>query len=411
MESPPAEIQPDDPKRLPPAKRRRARRRLFTTLTADKRAIYLEAATQRTRPSFDFFLFSLLSGSIFTIGLLFDSPHLLLLGALLAPLMSPVVGISLGTALGSARSFGSSLGALLVGAFLVVVVGAFGGFASQIWEPYNYSQALLHTSFSITSFVLLAVAAPITCASMVRDRFNPAIFSVALAYTLYIPLAAAGFGLGSGIDFLWPDGLIVFAILLAWATLLGAVTLAFMGFRPYSLFGYSLGGAVLLLGVIIGIAAFGAGAVAVTDAGLPTPVPSLTPTFTPSLTITPSPEPPTATLTSTLTLTPTFTSTQTPTPSPTPALARVFVQDGQGVFLRSEPAGPIISSLLNGTLVQILPVTPVNIDGAIWVTVLVLEIDQEGWILRSLLVTPTPNPISISPTSTSLPADTQTPSP
>lgn len=411
METPPAEIQPDDPKQLPPARRRRARRRLITALTSDERVQYLEEITRRARPSFDFFLFSLLSGAVLTVGILLDSPHLLIIGALFAPLMAPLVGISLGVALGSPGSFGRSLGGLLIGSFLVIFVGALGGFASQLWAPSLYSQALLHASLSLPAFILLAIGAPITCASLVRERFNPAISSVAIAYALYIPLAAAGFGLGSGADFLWPDGLVVFAIHLAWATLLGAVTLAIMGFRPFSLFGYSLGGAVLLAGILLAIGSFGAGAVMVSNLALPTlsPTPSLTPT--PSPTLTPTPIPPTNTVTPTLTLTPSPTPTRTPIPTPTPVLARIEVAGELGAILRAEPGGLPITSLINGTLVQILPDQPVILDGGIWVKVLVMESDIEGWILSSLLVTATPQPEVITPTETALPDATTTPTP
>jgi hypothetical protein len=41
--------------------------------------------------------------------------------------------------------------------------------------------------------------------------------SVAIAYELYLPLAAAGFGLSSRIQNLWPDGLVIFTVYLAWA--------------------------------------------------------------------------------------------------------------------------------------------------------------------------------------------------
>lgn len=408
METPPVEIQPDDPKQLPPARRRRARRRLITALTSDERVQSLEEATRRSQPSFDFFVFSLLSGAVLTVGLLMDSPYILVLGALLAPLMAPLVGVSLGVALGSPSSFARSLGGLLIGGFLVILVAALGGFASRLWGPLLYAQALLHAQFSLTAFILLAIGAPITCASLLRERFNPAISSVAIAYALYIPLAVAGFGLGSGAEFLWPDGLVVFAVHLAWATLLGAGTLAIMGFRPYSLFGYSLGVAVLLAGALLSIGAVGAGAVLVSNLGLPTlsPTPSLTPTSSP--TIIPTPIPPTETHTPTLTLTPSKTPTQTPVPTATPVFARIQVSgESLGAILRTEPAGPYLTSLINGTLVQILPDQSVTIAGAVWIKVLVLESGLEGWILGSLLATATPQP-EVTESSATLPPETTT---
>ncbi|MEK6256534.1 MAG: hypothetical protein N2C13_04345 [Chloroflexota bacterium] len=390
METPPPEIQPDDPTQMPPARRRRAKRRLITALSSDERVQFLEETTRKARPSFDFFLFSLLSGAVLTFGLLFDSPHLLILGALLAPLMAPAVGVSLGAALGSPATFARSLGGLLIGGFLVILIGALGGFASQIWAPYDYVQAHLHARFSLAAFILIGVGAPITCATLVRNKYNPAISSVALAYVLYVPLAAAGFGLGSGVEFLWPDGLVVFAVHMAAVTLIGAGTLAIMGFRPYSIFGYSIGVSVLLAGILLAIGAVSAGAVLVSDFGLPTKSPTPTLTVTPSATVTITPVPPSATPTATLTLTPSQTPTLTPLPTATPVLARVQVDGELGAILRSEPAGPPITSLINGTLVQILPDASVTVGGSVWIKVLVLESQIEGWILNTLLVTATP---------------------
>ena len=89
-----------------------------------------------------------------------------------------------------------------------------------------------------------------------------------------MPLALAGFGLGSQVPHLWPDGLVVFALHLAWSALLGALALALMGLRPLTLFGYTMSGTVALLGIILLIGISGASAVVGTGMGLPTPTPT-----------------------------------------------------------------------------------------------------------------------------------------
>ena len=76
MNLPRTELQPDDPDILPPARRRRARR-LLAPLDADVRADFLDELAHRASPSFDFFLFSLVSGAVLSIGLLKDIPALL----------------------------------------------------------------------------------------------------------------------------------------------------------------------------------------------------------------------------------------------------------------------------------------------------------------------------------------------
>jgi hypothetical protein len=297
MNLPKTEQFPDDPKSLPPARRRRAHR-LLAPLNADERADFLSKIAHRTSPSLDFFLFSFAAGLILSFGLLIDSPAILILGALIAPLLAPFVGISLGTVIGSFQFFARSLVALLIGSLLVFLMGTLGGYISQTWSPASYSLAHYHVQLSWSYIILFAAGAVLTSAATVHYERSAQITSVALAYSLYIPIAAAGFGVTSGIPDLWPDGLVVYTVYLAWGSLLGALTLAILGFRPLTLFGYTLGGVILILGVLLIIGIGGTGVVIGAQIGLPTPTPTITltpapptATFTPTLT----PVPPTAT--------------------------------------------------------------------------------------------------------------------
>jgi len=381
-----ANLTPDDPDSLPPARRRRARR-LLAPLEADERAAFLAVVAHRASPSFDFFLFSLFAGAIFGVGLIFDSPALLVLGAIFSPLMAPAVGLALGTVIGSVRFFFRSLVGLLIGCLLVFLAGALAGYVARLWLPLELTQAHLHAQLSWFNFLVLVVGAALTAASMVRSEAGAALPSVALAYGLYLPLTAAGFGFGSGVPFLWPDGLVVFAVHLAWAALLGAFTLAILGFRPLTLFGYTLGGVVALLGVILLIGISGAGAVFGAQMALPTQIPTSTPTVTLTVTATLTPVPPTATPTWTLTPTRTSTPTRTPTPTPTPVFAAIEVGSAGGAHIRQEPGfqAPSVALLENGAVVEVLPEREVDSAGAGWAHVRTQD-GTEGWILQTLLV-------------------------
>jgi len=384
-----SEPYPDDPEQLPPARRRRARR-LLAPLNADERAAFLDEIAHRALPSFDFFLFSLASGIVFGAGLLLDVPALLVLGAVIAPLMAPAVGISLGTVIGSVRHFTRSLVGMIIGSGLVFSAGLLAGLVTRSWLPPQFTQAYFHAQLSWSNFLVLALGACFTAASMLHEDLNPGLPSVALAYELYLPLVIAGFGLSSGLPHLWPDGLVVFAIHLAWSALLGALTLAILGFRPLTLFGYTLSGVVALLGVILLIGLSGAGAVVGGQIALPTLTPTTTYTITPTVTRTLTPVPPTLTSTPTSTYTPTTPPTETPTPSPTPLYARVLTADGRGAVLRSEPGGVVLRSYFDGTLMQVLP-GAVELNGVIWVRVVAPD-GVEGWMVQSLLATATPSP-------------------
>lgn len=105
-----------------------------------------------------------------------------------------------------------------------------------------------------------------------------------------------------------------------------------------------------------------------------------------------TPQPATATCTPTNTLVPSRTPTVTVSPRPTPIYARINAGEYNGALVRAEPdpTSPVVKSLLNNMLVEVLPVTKQN--GAVtWVRVRTTE-GIEGWIVRGLLVTATPLP-------------------
>ena len=97
---------------------------------------------------------------------------------------------------------------------------------------------------------------------------------------------------------------------------------------------------------------------------------------------------PTLTLVIPATLTPTVTLT----PLSTPIWAEIQAIESNGANIRAEPGynGKIISTVLNGTLIQVLPEVQV-VDNNTWVHIR-LQDQTEGWIVRSLLVSSTPAP-------------------
>jgi uncharacterized membrane protein len=365
-------------------------------MESEDRIDFLDRVAHRASPSFDFFLFSLLAGAVIAVGYLLNSQPILVLSAILAPMMAPVIGIALGMVVGSVQFFLRSLVGLIIGGVLVFAVGALAGYVSRLWAPLDFSEALANTQLSWAMFVLVAFGAGLTSASMVRSEKSAALPSVALAYGLYLPISAAGLGLGSGESFLFPDGLVVFAQYLSTAVIISAITFILMGFRPLTLFGYTVGAVVLLFGIVVLIGISGAGASFGAQIALPTHTPTVT--ASPTLTMTPSPVPPTPeppTATASQTITPSLTSspTSTLTPTPTPILALVDAQVGGGAHLRSAPgfSAPSIRLLLNGTPLQVIPEEPVEEGGGIWIHVRTFDGD-EGWMLQILLLTATPAP-------------------
>mgnify|MGYP006280917117 CR=1 FL=1 len=387
---------PDDPKQLPPARRRRSQR-LLIPHSADEQEAFVDEIAHRVSPSFDFFLISALAGLVIGLGLWVDKPAILIFGVVLAPILAPLVGISLGVITGATRFFWRNLGGFLIASSLVFLIGTLTGYAAATWGNPALTQAVLHTQLAWHHFLLLAFGAIQTTRSLVRQKDHLLVASAALTYELYLPLTAAGFGWGSGNGALiWPDGLVVFAVHFAWAAIWGVITLLVLGFRPLTVFGYTIGGVFALIGVLLLIGLSAAGIAVGGEVAVPTSVPSATstPSLTPSMTLTPIP--PTRTPTRTITPSQTLTPSRTPTPSPTPIYAIVDTTDEYGgAYVRQSPGfdSAVLTSVLNGTTIEILDEEPQEQDGKFWLHVRALD-EFEGWMLRSALTvaTLTPSP-------------------
>ncbi|GAB4503015.1 MAG: hypothetical protein Fur0043_00070 [Anaerolineales bacterium] len=408
---------PWPPERRPVSRARRRRaRRTFFPKDAEGRAAVLDGLAHRAYPTLELFIYSLLCGAILGLGFLLDSQGLLFFGILLAPLMAPWVGLTLASVTGTPRLFIQTLVGLLVSSALVFLTGALSGLASRLFEPLTLTHAFLHSRLWIPDLVILAFGAVLLNLSFVRSEEKPYLPSVLVAYELFLPLSAGGFGLGSGVEYLWPYGALVFLVHLAWATLFGLLTLAALRFRPRSVGGYAFGFVVLFASLLtIGWLAQPGQAPAAPLTETPqdtptvtlTPLPFPTPSSTPPLTATPfllrptetepapeidtpTPSPTTVTEEAGILL---ATSTSVPSPEATPVYALIRAREGGGAFLRKEPGGSVLATLDNGSLVEILPGTQEK-NGAVWIHVVVTrdEIRVEGWLIQDVLETATPVP-------------------
>lgn len=384
----------DQPSQLPPARRRRARRSLIPT-NNDARAAVLENLARRAFPSFEFFLFSLLAGAILGAGYLVDSQSILLLGILIAPLMAPWVGIVLATVTGSGRFFLQTLTGFVISAGLIFGSSLLAGTATQVIPAQSFLQAIIHSHLWWTNILVLVLGSILLVTSFVRSEKHPILPSVMLTYELFLPLSAAGFGLGSGYSDFWPNGILVFCVHLSLATLVGLLTLVVVGFRPRRVPG-------CLLSLIIGLLALGvfswlSGATTFImdrlnySTGIPTLQETLPSTETSIVSLSTTEvnqaNPQEPTMTPTFQIPPTKSPTNTLTPQATPVYALISSETGANV--RAEPGSEtIIVRLPNETLVQIL--TEIQIlNGITWLHIRTADGD-EGWIIQSLVITATP---------------------
>lgn len=397
-------------KPLPPARKRRQQRIITPQSSSEERAAYLHELSHRVTPSVDFYLFNLLAAAVLFLAILLDAPALYILTVLLAPFMVPVVGMSLAVAMGSLRFFLRSFIVTLIGGAIFFLSGLAAGVIAHRLVDWSLLQVSDHSVFSWPDLLVLTLGACLTALLLVRSRQKPLVASVALVYELYVPLGMAGFGLSSGRAGLFPDGLLVFGVHLAWAILIGTITLAFAGFKPRKIFGFGLALLLTLAALlsVLWITGIGSSFLLPRAQTTEAPEPTLPLIDTPQVaaispapadTLPPAPSNPTASstpapqsATATRTLQPSPTPTETLTPLPTPVWAKIHAEQGGGAYVRAEPSydSRSLTSLLNDSIVQVIS-APVNTDGVFWVNIRTAT-GIEGWVVQYLLRTATPAP-------------------
>lgn len=394
------------------ARRRRAQRRAYFPTDQEGRAALFEHLARRAFPSYELFVFSLVAGAILGLGYFFNAQALLVFGVLVAPLLTPWIGVALGVVAGALRLFVQTLIALSISALLIFVGGLTAGLASRNFQPLNFNEAFTHSRLWWPDLAVLALGAILITVSFVRSENRPYLPSALLAYELFLPLSAAGFGLGSGVSGLWPQGALVFLTHFAAATLFGLITLFFLRFYPRSTGGIVFTGLILigLVAALASLTGFANWTMQQTGLIMPVPVAATTGISTPApvSTITASPKPDQATAIigvapgdpsrtprvtpSPVTLPPTETPTSTVTAEPTPILAIIRASEGGGAFIREQPGGLVLATIGNGSVVTIVPNDLQEVNGVIWVHVFttVNDVRVQGWMIQTVLQTATP---------------------
>jgi uncharacterized membrane protein len=387
MNTPETPSIPDSGFELPPPRIRRRERIAFPT-NSDERTKLVGQLNEKVTPTLEFFFFTMLSAIILGAALYFDSFTLVLLAMLVAPFMSPVLGISLSAILGSWKMFLRSIGALLVGSLIIFGLGALSGWIASLMQHPVSTIAVSHLSLNLVDPVVLVLGMLFTMHFLTHNHTQrPLIPSIAIAYGLFLPLAAAGFGITSGVLRTPLHGLFLFALHLALAVCIGIITLVATRLSPAKPLVSSPFASFLLIGFFILLFA----GLVIVASRTPTLYPSgLAKYATTAQTPTPTLRPTLITKTPTKTVTPSLTPTVTPTLTPTPSIFIIHAFETNGVIVHIHPGltSDYLTTLFNGVSVLALP-DPVFMDGRNWIHIRLSD-GREGWILETLLVTPTP---------------------
>ena len=452
-------------------------------LPRTRRRKLVDEITESSSPKFDYFLMVILSSAVATLGLINDSPAVIIGAMVVAPLMSPIIGIGMASITGNSKLAQNAFTAIIRGALFSVLIAILLTL-SNIYLPFvplsiqELPKEILARTQPTPNDLVIALAGGLAAAyAMTQPQLSAALPGVAIATALMPPLCTIGIGIALGRWDISSGALLLFVT--NTVTIAFAATLVFFlqGFSPSRVKeDHKVPGSLIAAGVITGILLIslsflsyrsftqaknnqmintivttevasmnGAELVELnithTEAEMQmnitirvsTPLtydqvivlqqsivnrldqpislvvnqilaerldPLIPPTPTPTPTIGPSPTKtntplPSSTPTKTPTASPTPTSTPFPTNTPTPGLARIIPTHFLPYYyLYQSPGGPIIATLRQNQLLQVLYKTQIY-EGLVWLEVMD-EDGRIGWVPQIYLLYLTPIPIESS---------------
>jgi len=204
-------------------------------LSPERRREIIDNIRTASSPGFDYFFLVILSSSIATLGLINDSPAVIIGAMLVAPLMSPILGVGLGSITADTNLARNALSALIRGALLAIILSALLTL-SNIYLPFVPSlleipNEILNRTQPTPNDLVIALAGGLAAAySMAQPHLSAALPGVAIATALMPPLATIGIGIALGRWDIAGGAALLF--------LTNAITIAFAATLVFSLEGF-----------------------------------------------------------------------------------------------------------------------------------------------------------------------------
>jgi len=209
-------------------------RRVVKPISRERRAEVQVQLRDSSHPDFDFFLLVVLSSVIATLGLLTNSPAVIIGAMLVAPLMSPIIGLGLASLTSDTTLFRSASIALARGAVSAIVIAALLTLVNR-WLPFLPLQELPNEVLVRTRptpiDLTIALAGGMAAAfALAMPSISAALPGVAIATALMPPLCTVGVGIAMGRWDVAGGALLLFVT--------NAVTIAFAAMLVFSAVGF-----------------------------------------------------------------------------------------------------------------------------------------------------------------------------
>lgn len=208
--------------------------RLVRPMPFDRREKVVGEIRPMASPGFDFFFLVVLSCSIATMGLITDSPAVIIGAMLVAPLMTPIIGIGLASIIGDTHLLRSAISALLRGAVLAVLLSALVTWVNNLLPIISLQslpgEVMARTHPSPIDLGIALAGGLAAAYALTQPHLSAALPGVAIATALMPPLCTVGIGIALGRVDVAGGALLLFVT--------NAVTIAFAAVLVFFLRGF-----------------------------------------------------------------------------------------------------------------------------------------------------------------------------
>lgn len=162
-------------------------------LSEERQKKVTEQIRTGAEPDLDFYVMSIFSGIIVTLGIIVNSGAVIIGGMLIAPLVWPVLAISIAIIKGSTRLLQASLSSFLKASVLILLVSFFIGLLSPFHE---FGSEFLSRARPTIIELFIALAAGFIGAFVIAfPKLSSAIAGVVIATAIVPPLSVMGLSL------------------------------------------------------------------------------------------------------------------------------------------------------------------------------------------------------------------------
>lgn len=165
----------------------------FRIIEEKDKAAVVRKLLENSTPSFDFFYLVGLSVTMATLGLLADSPSIVIGSMLIAPLLYPILGVALGLVMSNFEVLGRSMLTLIKSLVIALVLSVVA--TLLFGDGFVTGEMTARIDPSFIHFMVAVVAGAAVSFALARPEWSETLPGIAISVALIPPLAVVGTGI------------------------------------------------------------------------------------------------------------------------------------------------------------------------------------------------------------------------